>query len=409
MIRLRDYQLKALSKMKNGCILCGGVGSGKSITALSYYYLQNGGDISSITGETDYMPMDDIGIKNLYIITTAHKRNTLEWEKELAPFLLSTDSETNLYSNVVVIDSWNNIKKYQNIYGAFFIFDENHVTGYGAWVKSFLKIARKNEWIVLSATPGDSYSDYIPVFIANGFYKNKTDFSNRHIVYDGRVQFPKIDHYVNTEILNRYRRSILVPMDFERNTVSHHVDIYCDYDKNKYKTIWKNRWNPYTDAPIVNVAELYYITRRLVNCDQSRFDALLEVLKKHDRAIIFYNFDPELNELLGLDYRDKVIAQYNGHKHESIPSGDKWVYLVQYASCEGWNCTKTDTIIFFSQNYSYKITEQARGRIDRMNTPYKDLFYYHLKSRSQIDIRIAKCLKEKKDFNEMTDYRSYAK
>jgi len=400
-IKLFDYQLKAVQQMKNGCILCGGVGSGKSLTALSYYYLQNGGELSSLIGG-DYIPMDDPP-KDLYIITTARKRDTLEWEGELSPFLLSTHPETNLYRNhKVVVDSWNNIAKYVNVTGAFFIFDEQRVIGKGVWVKSFLKITKNNDWILLSATPGDTWQDYIPVFIANGFYKNRTEFTREHIVYSHFTKFPKIDRYVGTGKLLKLRRSILVDMDFKRKTIPHHEDIYVSYDIETYKKVSRTRWNPYKNEPIQNAGELCYVWRKIVNSDESRQVAVLEIFEKHPKVIIFYNFDYELEILKNLGFGSGVkIAEWNGHKHEPIPNSKSWVYLVQYsAGCEGWNCITTDTIIFYSQNYSYKVMVQAAGRIDRLNTPYTDLYYYHLKSRSGIDLAISKALKEKKNFNE---------
>jgi len=400
-IELSDHQIEAVEQMKNGCILCGGVGSGKSRTALAYYYLQNGGDPASLLGG-DYIPMDDVRVKDLYIITTARKRDTLEWEGEFSPFLISTNSKVGLYRNKVVIDSWNNIGKYAKVTGAFFVFDEQRLIGSGAWVKSFLKLAKINDWILLSATPGDSWKDYIPVLIANGFYKNRTEFTREHVVFSHTSKYPQVERYLNTHKLMRLRAQILVNMKFQRKTVSHHEDVYVSYSVEKYKDVSRNRWNPYTDEPIVNASDLCYIWRKIVNSDESRQQALLEIFEKHPRIIVFYNFDYELAILKDLGYGEGIeVAEWNGHKHQPVPEGRSWVYLVQYtAGCEGWNCIKTDTIIFYSQNYSYKVMVQAAGRIDRLNTPYTDLYYYHLKSRSGIDLAISRALKNKKTFNE---------
>lgn len=383
--------------MKNGCILNGDIGSGKSRTGLYYYFKENGGSI-----DPDYIPMKHKP-KDLYIITTAMKRDSFEWEKELVPYRLSPKSEENqFYGNKVVIDSWNNIKKYIDVKDSFFIFDEDRVTGSGVWVKSFLKIAKNNNWIILSATPGDTWSDYIPVFIANGFYKNKTEFSREHIVYSRFTKYPKVDRYISTGRLLRLRNDILVDLNVVKHTVQHHEDIFVNYDVSKYKDIMRTRWDPYKDEPIQQAAGLCYILRRAVNSDESRQVRLLELLEDHPRAIIFYNFDYELDILMRLAQgTDAEVAQWNGHKHEPVPTGDKWIYLVQYtAGAEGWNCTTTDTIIFYSQNYSYKTMHQAAGRIDRRNTKYTDLYYYHLKTRSGIDLAISQALKKKKKFNE---------
>ena len=383
--------------MKNGCILCGGVGSGKSRTAIAYYFQQEGG----ILREKETVPMRNPP-RDLYIITTAQKRDKKEWEVDLAPFLLSTDPEVSYYKNKVIVDSWNNIKKYQNAYGAFFIFDEQRVVGSGAWVKAFYNIARKNKWILLSATPGDCWMDYVPVFIANGFYKNKTEFINEHVVRNPYVKYFNVQRYIGLKRLVRQRDSLLVDMDFIRPTTRHHEDVYVHYDISLYKDTMKNRWDPFEDKPIENASRLCYILRKIVNTDDSRIVALMEIIEKTPRTIIFYNFDYELEILRDVlsSYDDMKIAEWNGHNHESIPDSKKWAYLVQYtAGAEGWNCIKTNTIIFFSQNYSYKIMEQAAGRIDRLNTKYVDLYYYHLKTRSGIDLAISRALHEKKKFN----------
>ena len=395
-ISLFDYQLDAVNRMRNGCILCGGVGSGKSRTSLAYYYKEQGG----VLGTKNYVRMKNP--KDLYIITTARKRDTLEWEGELSYFLLSTNPKVNGYKNRVIVDSWNNIQKYKNVTDSFFIFDEQRVVGSGVWVKSFLKITKSNDWILLSATPGDTWQDYIPVFIANGFYRNRTEFCNEHIIYSRFSKFPKIDRYINTGRLIRLRDRILVDMDFKRETIAHHEDIIVQYDIPKYKETMRNRWDPYNNEPITNASGLCYILRKIVNSDESRQIALMDILESRPKVIVFYNFDYELDILKGLHYgKDVQIAEWNGHSHQPIPTSKSWVYLVQYtAGCEGWNCIKTDTIVFYSQNYSYKVMAQAAGRIDRLNTPYTDLYYYHLKSRSGIDLAISKALKDKKKFNE---------
>ena len=399
-MELRDYQLEAIGKMKNGCILNGGVGSGKSLTSLSYYYLQNGGSLEFLSGK-DYIPMPNPP-KDLYIITTARKRDTFEWEGELSHFLLSTHEELNKYDNKIIVDSWNNIQKYKDVEDAFFIFDEQRVVGSGAWVKAFLKIAKKNQWILLSATPGDTWSDYIPVFIANGFYKNKTEFMREHAVFSRFSKYPKIEKYIGTGRLIRQRREILVDMKFERETVQHHYDIYVEYDNKLYKDVMKRRWDIWNDEPITNAGGLCYALRKIVNSHESRSTKLLELFETHQKMIVFYNFDYELEILKSLYFGEGVIvAEWNGHKHEPTPTGNQWVYLVQYtAGAEGWNCITTDTIVFYSLNYSYKIMHQSAGRIDRLNTPYKDLHYYYLKSRSGIDLAIERALNDKRKFNE---------
>lgn len=399
-VQLDEHQLNAVRKMKNGCILCGGVGSGKSRTALAYYYIQMGGDIEHLDE-----PLDDLAVKDLYVITTAKKRNDREWESEMIPFLLSPNSELTPYSNKVVIDSWNNVQKYKDVKGAFFIFDEDRVTGSGAWVDAFLKIVKENDWVILSATPGDKYEDYIPVFIANGFFKNRTEFNDKHLIYrwNPHGKYPEVKGYMGVGRLNRLRNCILVDMPFDRPTVQHHEDVWCEYDLVGYKDICKNRWNKEKDKPIENASEFCYCLRKLVNTDQSREIRLLELFEKHPRIIIFYNLDCELERLRELCKGNGIpYAEWNGHYHQAIPAeSDSWIYLVQYNSgAEGWNSVLTDTIIFWSQTYSYKTLVQAAGRIDRMNTPYRDLYYYHFKSKSGIDLAISKALKQKKKFNE---------
>lgn len=393
-LELYDHQREALKsgRIHNGCILCGGVGSGKSRTALAYYYILNGGSIDSPKYVKMRNPCD------LYIITTAQKRDKLEWDEEMLPFLIGSD----LYKAKVTVDSWNNIEKYKEIKDAFFIFDEQRVVGYGVWAKTFIRLSKSNRWILLSATPGDKWEDYTAVFIANGFFKNKSEYERLHMYISYRAGFPKVERYFDTGRLVRLRERILVDMPDQRQTVRHLEDIVVDYDRITYKSVSKNRWNPYTDKPIRNASEFCQTLRRVINSDDARQVAILELFEKHPRVIIFYNYDYELEILKSLYYGDDVeIAEWNGHKHQPIPECDKWVYLVQYnAGAEGWNCIKTDTIIFYSQNYSYRIMEQARGRIDRMNTPYTDLYYYTLKSRAGLDLAISRALRDKKKFNE---------
>ena len=395
-MELFEHQRVAVEKLRTGSILCGGVGSGKSRTAIAYYFCKIcGGECDGI-----YEPMTNP--IDLYIITTARKRDTLEWDEELAPFLLSRNKEVSNYDVNIVVDSWNNIKKYVEVKDSFFIFDEQRVVGKGSWVKSFLKITKENKWILLSATPGDTWIDYIPVFIANGFYKNRTQFIARHVIPDSRSKYFRVARYLEEGRLLQLRNYILVNMTYLKNTVPFHETIIAKYNKELYKSVMKNRWNIYKEEPIENVSELGYVIRRIVNSDESREYEIKKIMERHKRIIIFYNFDYELEILKNLEVdEDVAIAEWNGHSHEVIPETDRWLYLVQYAAgAEGWNCTKTNAIIFYSQNYSYKTMEQASGRIDRLNTKYKDLYYYHIRSNAPIDIAIYRALKKKQRFNE---------
>ena len=400
MITLRPYQVEAIEKLQNGSILCGGVGSGKSITAIVYYILRDCQGSIKLGGEGRFTKMKDP--KDLYIITTAKKRDSHEWEKECSEFAITNDRDVGAYGVKVTVDSWNNIKKYRDVFGAFFIFDEQRVVGRGAWVKAFLDIARKNHWILLSATPGDQWTDYIPVFVANGFYRNRTDFTNQHCQFSRVTKYPKIERYIGEELLEYYRDQILVKMEDDRETTRINIKITCNYDKQLYRTVMKDRWDPYENKPIPESGKWVYLLRKVVNSDQTRIEALKNILLAHDRVIIFYNYTYELEML-----RDALrslftdFTEWNGEKHQEIPKSRSWAYLVQYtAGCEGWNCIDTDTMVFFSQTYSYRTLEQASGRIDRINTPYKKLYYYHLKSTAPIDLAINNALKNKKIFNE---------
>jgi len=399
-VNLYEHQKDAIGKLRSGSILVGGVGSGKSRTALAYYYIVECDGKIKINDVGGFSPMKKP--KDLYIITTARKRDCLEWDQECSNFLLSTNPKCNGNPVRVVIDSWNNIQKYSHIKEAFFIFDEQRVVGSGTWVKSFLKITKNNNWILLSATPGDTWMDYIPVFIANGFYKNRTEFIRRHVVYNSRCKFPKVEYYVEIGHLIKLRNAITIQMHYHKRTIAHDKNINVSFDREVFTSALVKRWNPYEQKPIKDISELCYVLRKIVNSDPSRLAAVINILMEHPKIIVFYNFNYEKDLLLKLAEDIQIpIAQWNGHKHEQIPETDKWIYIVQYAAgAEGWNCIETNVIVFYSQNYSYKATVQAAGRIDRLNTPFQDLYYYYLRSVSPIDLAIQKALKNKRNFNE---------
>ena len=399
-VELYPHQIDAIRRMHNGCILCGGVGTGKSRTSLAYAYLKELGGKLKVNGEGHWAK--PTVQKDLYIITTAKKRDSLEWEEELLPFGLSVDPKLSAGHIKVVIDSWNNIQKYKKVYGAMFIFDEQRVVGKGAWVKAFLKIARANHWILLTATAGDTWQDYIPVFIANGFYKNRSDFNMQHVIFKPYMKYPVIDHYVNQSILLHHRKDIMVIMKFDKKIEKRNHSVICKYDKMKYRRIFKDRWDIYDNCPIEETGKLCYLLRRVTNEDPSRLEEVRRLMIENPKSIIFYNFTPELHLLrkiaadIGYD-----IGEWNGEVHSEVPTSEHWVYLCQYtAAAEGWNNTTTNVIIFYSQNYSYKTMVQAAGRIDRLNTPFKELHYYYLKSHSPIDLAISRSLAQKQNFNE---------
>jgi hypothetical protein len=381
---LYPHQRKALDNLGNGKILWGGVGSGKSRVAVAYYREKES-------------PRDVI------VITTAKKRDSLDWEKEFIRYGIYKSKDATL-EGVLTVDSWNNIARYKDVKNAFFIFDEQRLVGSGAWTKAFIHITKpkqRNHWIMLSATPGDTWLDYIPVFIANGFYNNRTEFKREHVVYATYTKFPKVERYIGIGKLNRYRNQLLVHMPYDRHTTRHTYEIPVEYDKELLEKVVKDRWNVYTNEPIKNVSEYFYTIRKVVYSHRSRIDAVRDAIKLHPKLIVFYNFDYELEILRDLAH-DYEVAEWNGKKHEPIPDTDSWVYLVQYvAGAEGWNCITTDATLFYSLTYSYKNWHQAHGRIDRLNTPFTDLHYYVLLAKSAIDPAVMASLKAKKSFNEV--------
>lgn len=406
MIKLDDYQLDAITKLKPGNILVGETGSGKSLTALAWALLYLGVDVTK--GSITYNSPTP---KQIIIITTAKKRNDLEWEKEASIFGVSTNPNDSVMGITIHVDSWNNIKKYRDFVDCLFIFDEQRLVGYGQWVKSFLKISKRNVWILLTATPGDQWSDYIPVFIANGFFKNKTHFQREHCVFVPYLKFPKIAGYIYESRLNRMRQDILVTMKYKTSAKKIYKNILCSYNKELYFKTVRSRWNPFEDEPIPNASKYCYILRNIVNADSSRIKALADILKIHDKAIVFYNFNYELDILRKFCEEHRFsFSEYNGFRHDPLPTTDRWLYLVQYtAGAEGWNCLTTDTIIFYSLHYSYKTVKQAEGRVDRRNTPFNTLYYYKLYSGSSIDKSIGNAVQTKKKFNEQAFFDSQKK
>lgn len=456
------------------------------------------------------------------------------------------------YPWVVTVDSWNNIGKYADVRDAFFIFDEQRAIGSGDWSSKFIRISQRNRWILLSATPGDTWMDYVPVFIANGFYKNRTEFKREHVVYNTFTKFPKVDRYINQGRLVRQRQSILVEMPDLRHTRRRHVQVDLPYDKATLDLVLKDRWHVYEDRPLRDVAEMFLVARKVVNSDPSRLEMVKELWQNHPRLIIFYNFNFELQALRSiwgsltpeigsaattapsssstttsistkpsglksriLDHIDRPVessnrggaecsggssglivpmtgsslltrsggdlpsgtpstrqlsngngssayasseaaqravghgrpsilleerrqvvepakgasseknansksagyglagksvdstdhvttslAEWNGHKHQPVPTTDRWLYVVQYtAGAEGWNCITTDAMIKYSQTYSWKQDQQSEGRFDRINTPFTDLWCYEFVSDSFVDQAIRRSLKAKHDFN----------
>lgn len=406
-VDLHPHQIKVLEKLDNGKILCGDVGTGKSITSVAYFFLKECQGGIKLNGKGDWVEMKTP--KDLYILTTANKRDKKDWEVELARFGLNGKSRENNFGHInVVVDSWNNIEKYINVKDAFFILDEQRLVGYGKWSKSFIKISKNNRWILLTATPGDQWIDYMVAFIGNGYYKNKTDFVSQHVVYTPRVRYDKIQKYLGQAKLARLRKQILVEMPYDRKTERHRKSLFVGYDHDSYDFAVTKRKNPYDKTPIRDISGLCAILRKIVCTESERLDEILKVLKDKPQSIIFYNYDYELDILRGLSKHGYKVSEYNGHKHQALPHGKKWVYLVQYtAGAEGWNCITTDTIIFYSLNYSYRMTHQSEGRIDRLNTPFINLYYYYIRSNAPIDVGVWKALKMKKKFNEKSFTESY--
>jgi len=438
---LQKHQLLAISKMHNGCVLKGGVGTGKTPTSLGYYWMHIlGGQLNRWSSVSSESAVD------LYIFTTAHKRDTKDWQIWASRFGLAEDNPQESVAGIrFIVDSYNNMPKYKTVKGAFIICDEQRLVGSGLWAKTFQLMAKHNDWIMLSATPADKWEDYIPLFIANGFYKNRTEFVREHCVYSYFGSYPKLERYMGINKLVKLKHSILVEMPYERHTIRHIHEVHVNYDKETYALVEEKMWNPYEERPLKDAAERFAMRRKVVNSDSSRIEALRSLTQKHPRLIVYYNFNYELEMLRSLaasltspasstsssatDAASSVrvlsstdstsrntastatrtsetsgvkIAEWNGQKHEEVPASDQWLYLVQYAAgAEAWNCTATDAMAFFSLTYSYRFFEQSQGRIDRLDTPFTHLNYYILMSKSPLDHGIKRALINKEDFNDV--------
>jgi len=380
MLELMPHQKDAVESLAPGKILWGGVGSGKSLTVLHYY-------------------LKDHSDKRLIVITTAKKRDSLDWQKEATRLNIGIERSLAV-RDVLTVDSWNNIGSYTDVQDCFFVFDEQRAVGTGAWVKSFLKIAKKNDWVLLSATPGDTWLDYVPVFVANGLYRNVSQFRDEHVVYEPFRHFPKIKEFKNVAVLEKYRNMLLVEMKYERDVKRTTVEVECGYDEKAFRRVWVDRWHIFEDRPITDVAEMFRVARIVDNSDPSRLRAVREILKEHPRIIVFYSWDFELDILRNLA-SEYPYAEWNGKKHQAIPETDSWVYVVHYTSgSEGWNCTETDTIVHYSLTYSYKNWKQSKGRTDRLDSPFDELFYFELASNSPVSRAVRRSLGSKKSFNE---------
>ena len=400
-VTYRPEQIQAVRQLQNGSILAGGVGSGKTLTSLAWY-------LTSVCNAASFKKGGSLakkkvkGSPTLYVITTAKKRDSLEWEEEAARLGLSTDPACSFTGSSIVVDSWNNIGKYSDREHAVFFFDEQRASGSGRWVKEFLKITKKNTWLLLSATPGDVWMDYLPVFMAHGFFRTRTEFMEDHVIFDRFVKYPKVKRYIGEAKLQRLRRSILVEMPVEKHTTRARETVYCDYDRDLYKWVVKNRMDPWTEEPLRDAGGVCRILRKVVSDNDWRSAEAKRILSSHERVIVFYNYNYELARILAVAESLGVpTGQWNGHRHDAIPRGDRWIYICQYTSAaEGWNCIDTDTVLFWSLNYSWRVTEQCEGRIDRLNTPYSRLKYYFLESDSSIDKAVRRSLSSKKVFNE---------
>lgn len=397
----RPEQIQAVRQLQKGSILAGGVGSGKTLTSLAWY-------LTSVCNAASFKEGGSLakkkvkGSPTLYVITTAKKRDSLEWEEEAARLGLSTDPACSFTGSSIVVDSWNNIGKYSDREHAVFFFDEQRASGSGRWVKEFLKITKKNTWLLLSATPGDVWMDYLPVFMAHGFFRTRTEFMEDHVIFDRFAKYPKVKRYIGEAKLQRLRRSILVEMPVERHTTRERETVYCDYDRDLYKWVVKNRMDPWTEEPLRDAGGVCRILRKVVSDNDWRSAEAKRILSSNERVIVFYNYNYELDRILAVaESLGLPTAQWNGHRHDAIPAEPRWVYICQYTSAaEGWNCTSTDTVLFWSLNYSWRVTEQCEGRIDRLNTPYSRLKYYFLESDSSIDKAVRRSLSSKKVFNE---------
>lgn len=326
-------------------------------------------------------------------------------DNQLDPILItSIDKFANICQN---IKSFTKLLKETDLMGAYFVGDEYHKykNPVSKRSKQLQKLEHFNK-IGLSATPltNDIIMDGMSYLIHAGYYKNKTDFMRKSGLENHKGRFGEITVYnqdgsVNTEMWPYYNtmkqqlseimyRPKINIADYDMPGVEKHIN-QLDYNEKLYEDM---RSLAYANRQRMFASPIDYAMEAIdrIHRDPQRLEELMKIIKDKDvkQPLIFYHNvcvkDAIVEELEKNNITNyQIISGENNFRDVDIERDAPM--LVQYQSgSEGIEMKFSNTSIFYQNQRSYAILEQARGRNVRRGMTH-DINHYYLIADNEVD------------------------
>lgn len=350
---------------------------------------------------------------HVIIATTASKCHSKDFQTtELIKFT-SPEFRAHLVSLEVV--SWHMLKKWtdkkspQQLANYYFVADELQRCRQGVsslMGRAFLFITKHcKAWTGYTGTPGDNWLQFHPYFIATGKIKNKTEFMRDYTISQ-QYPFPMVLGFRHEDTLKGWWRDISYEPDtsevMSQLPAETHQIMRFPTPKG-YKKVLKSSTTLDGEFLDSNMA-LYHHLRQMCATKQ-KLDALEDLLSSlSSPLVIFFNYTCEREQILGLAaHMKRKVWRIDGECHE-IPTeetiGQNDIVLCHYLSgSEALNLQFCHYMVFYSPNYSYSISVQAKGRVKRVGQQ-NPMFFYSFLCSDSIEEEVMDCIKQKKDFAE---------